>query len=116
MDEDDDSDDSDDEKDSRKSKGKGKATSSARSQPPPRNTNNNQIPLATKPIQSFQPTKKPRLTSPEIAAIREKKVAERKEWGQRGARGQPKLGGRVEMLLNRIKKSMAWVSIVSELK
>lgn len=53
------------------------------------------------------PVKKPRLTSPEIATIRERKVAERKEWGQRSSRGQPKLGGRVEMLLSRIKKSMA---------
>ncbi|KAK4704453.1 hypothetical protein P7C70_g1752, partial [Phenoliferia sp. Uapishka_3] len=53
------------------------------------------------------PVKRPRLTSPEIAALREKKKSERTESYKRGARGQPKLGSRVEMLLGRIKKSMA---------
>jgi hypothetical protein len=51
--------------------------------------------------------KKPKLTEKEIETIREKKAAERKEWGKKGARGQPKLGGRVEQLLGRIQRSMA---------
>lgn len=55
---------------------------------------------------SRQP-KKPKLTEKEIETIREKKAAERKEWGKKGARGQPKLGGRVEQLLGRIQRSMA---------
>jgi hypothetical protein len=38
--------------------------------------------------------------------LRKDKREERKEWGQRGRGGQPKLGGRVDMLLARIKKGM----------
>lgn len=54
-----------------------------------------------------RPPKKPKLTEKEVEAIREKKAAERREWGKRGAKGQPKLGGRVEQLLGRIQRSMA---------
>lgn len=55
------------------------------------------------------PTKsalKPRLSEVEIEQIRQKKAGERKEWGKKGSRGQPKLGGRVEVLLGRIKRGL----------
>lgn len=79
-----------------------KPTKGARSQPPPREDS---IPI-TKPKPYDRPVKKPRLSEKEIEAIRDKKAGERKEWGKRGSRGQPKLGSRVEMLLGRIKKGM----------
>lgn len=65
-----------------------------RSQPPPRA---DALPM---------PVKRPRLTEEEVEKLREKKKGERREWGKKGARGQPKLGGRVEMLLGRIRKGM----------
>ena len=59
------------------------------------------------PEPTTRPPRKPKLTEKEIEAIREKKAAERREWGKRGSKGQPKLGGRVEQLLGRIQRSMA---------
>lgn len=59
------------------------------------------------PEPAARPPKKPKLTEKEVEAIREKRAAERREWGKRGAKGQPKLGGRVEQLLGRIQRSMA---------
>lgn len=53
-----------------------------------------------------KPAMKPRLSEPEIEQIRQKKAGERKEWGKKGSRGQPKLGGRVEVLLGRIRRGL----------
>lgn len=52
------------------------------------------------------PVVKARLSPGEIEAINSRKSEERKEWGRKSIRGQPKLGGRVELLLGRIKRSM----------
>jgi hypothetical protein len=63
-------------------------------------------PLAAPLVEPPRPAKRPRLSEEEVAAIREKKSAERREWGKKGRKGQPKLGGRVEQLLGRIQRSM----------
>lgn len=109
--------DSEDSDDDMKRKIKSKSRNSnpfARSQPPARSNDAKTAPSITGSASrnansnsNTAPIKKPRLSSPELAAIREQKASERKEWGKRSSRGQPKLGGRVEMLLAKLKKSMA---------
>lgn len=107
-------DESDDEEEEEK-KGRPSKTkprnSNIRSQPPSR-TPPVAAPTRPKPYDrpiiatTSKPVTKPRLTEAEIDKIREKKAGERKEWGKKGSRGQPKLGGRVEVLLGRIKRSL----------
>lgn len=77
------------------------AKPSATSRPTPKPT------PAPAPVAVPAPVKRPRLSEPEIKQLRDKKKVDRQGWVQRGARGQPKLGSRVEMLLGRIKKNMA---------
>ncbi|KAL8292026.1 hypothetical protein RQP46_001492 [Phenoliferia psychrophenolica] len=90
--------------------GKGKARSAAPSSSRPTPSTSSSAPLPTPSTSTSAapppPAKRPRLSEPEIKLLREKKKGERQDWVKRGARGQPKLGGRVEMLLGRIKKSM----------
>lgn len=108
-----------DEDEGRKGRGGGKGRVGAavgRSQPPKRdslpetltNSSSNKRP---RPITAVGGkvdggVKKPRLSEAEVEKLRKDKREERKEWGQRGRGGQPKLGGRVDMLLARIKKGM----------
>ena len=89
------------------SKGKARSrpsSSSSRLQPPKISAPTASTSTST-PTPSL-PLKRPRLSELEIKVLREKKKGERQDWVKRGAKGQPKLGGRVEMLLGRIKKSM----------
>lgn len=47
-----------------------------------------------------------KLTEKQIEELRERKRKERQQGEQRNARGQPKLGGRIESMLGRIKRAM----------
>lgn len=92
---------------SRPEKGKAKAKpgrpgAPTRSQPPPRS--NPTLPAAAPSASA--PAKRPRLSETEVEAIRDRKKQDRRDWAQRGARGQPKLGNRVEQLLGKIKRGM----------
>ncbi|KAI5475137.1 hypothetical protein MNV49_001881 [Pseudohyphozyma bogoriensis] len=52
------------------------------------------------------PAKKPKLSEADIDKLREGRKKERRVWAERGRKGQPKLGNRVEMLLGKIKRDM----------
>ncbi|KAM0789175.1 hypothetical protein ACM66B_000023 [Microbotryomycetes sp. NB124-2] len=104
--------DEDDDDDGDEDGDQGQETTVAALPPPPTRRPGQRLPqpkpakLAPNENQQQQKPRRPRLTPEQIEELRREREKERKFYAQRTARGQPKLGSRVEHLLSKIQKSM----------